>query len=722
VLTIRAPKNRRALKLLVALGAVMLVAISPYASAASAAESPASLPALPDGRGYEKVSPANNDDGNAYAAWPLLLGNEGGYTELPYDASPSGDALAYIGQPSEEGGIGREGENQGNQYVARRGAGGRWEVSNVTPPSDEFFTVPYYQAFSPDLTQGLLTYNGRIPLVAGAPAESFYVPYKANFLTAEYESLLPAAPPHRGHYEFGAYGIADAAEKTEPVYAGSTASFSHILYIANDALAPQAVDGGEEDNNLYDFHEGELSLVNVLPNGNPEPNAVFGGPVIPPDPTAYEDPDFSHVISETGSRIFWTGRGANQNIYMREGGTRTVQVDAGAGGGGQYWTATPDGSKVLFTKEGNLYEYDIETGQTNDLVPGGEVLGIVGTSEDLSYVYFVANAALAPGAQPGNCEGGSEECNLYVLHAGEPVRLVARLSTDDNFTQPTSFGFHDGDWQGGLGGKEAEVTPGGNSLLFSSVLPLTGYANNGKEELYVYEYEAGKLRCISCNRSGVPAEGLYSAYLPVSHQATYALHWMSTDGSRVFFESDDALVSQDKNGVGDVYEWERDGTGSCAEMEGCIYLISGATAGEGAYLIDASASGNDVFFTTRAKLLLEDENENIDVYDAHVGAVAPPASPQCTGTGCQGIPSAPPVFSTPSSVTYNGVGNFPPPISKPAGVQVGKGTAKKGKGKKTGKKKKGNGKKRRVRRRARVKGKHAGAPTRGAAKSNGRSN
>jgi hypothetical protein len=716
-MTIATPKSF--LMALVVLGAVALAAIVPYASVSVAAESPMSLPALPDGRGYEKVSPTNNDDGNAYAAWPLELGNEGGATELPFYASPTGNALAYIGGPSEDGGIGREGPDQGNQYVARRAADGHWEASNVTPPSDEFFTVPYYQAFSPDLTHGLLTYNGQIPLVAGAPAAKFRMPYAANFLTGEYESLLSLAPPDRGYHEFGAYGIADAEEKTEPIFAGSTANLSHILYIANDALTPEAVDGGEEDNNLYDFHEGKLSLVNVLPDGNQEPNAVFGGPVISPDPREYQDPDFSHVISEDGNRIFWTGQGANKNIYMSEGGAKTIQLDAGAGGGGQYWTATPSGSKVLFTKEGSLYEYDVESKQTNDLVPNGEVQGIAGTSEDFSYVYFVANAALAPGAQPGNCEGVTEECSLYALHAGESVRFIARLSTGDNFTKPTSFDFHDGDWQGGLGDQEAEVTPDGNSVLFSSVRPLTGYVNNGKEELYVYEYDAAKLRCISCDRSGAPAVGRYAAYLPVSHQATYALQWMSSDGSRVFFESDQALVPQDTNGVGDVYEWERDGSGACIEVEGCIYLISNATAGEGNYLIDASASGNDVFFTTRAKLVSEDENENIDVYDAHVGAIPPPTAPQCTGTGCQGVPAAPPVFATPASVTYNGVGNFSVAESKPTREVKAKKVHKSNQHRAKGKHSKQKHSKRA--RRGSSKGKQGSSRAR-AGKSNGRSN
>lgn len=735
---------RYALMAFAAVVAAASAVVALDASGASAAEQPASLPGLPDGRGYEKVSPSNNADGNVYAAWPLELSNEGGWTYLPYDVAPSGNAVAYIGAPSEEGGIGRAGADSGNQYVARRNSEGRWEGANVTPPSDEFFTVPTYQAFSPELTSGLLNTNSAIPLATGGPEnpDHLYLPYARDFGTGAYTSLMAALPTHReAKYEFGAYEVAAAGEDypPQPVFAGATSDFSHVLFMANDALSPEAVDGGEEDNNLYDFTGGSLHLVNVLPNGEPEPNAVFGGPVIPPDERETNGPDFDNVISEDGSRIFWTGQGADRNIYMREDGTRTVQIDAGAGGGGQYWTATPDGSKVLFVKAGSLYEYDVETEQTTDLVPGGEVQGLTGTSEDLSYIYFAADAALAPGAEPQTCRSSElnpTECNLYVLHQGEPVRFIAKLSGKDNFTRPTSFYFKDGDWQGGLGQREAEVTPNGGSVLFSSVNSLTGYDNSAAggeraEELFVYEYASEALHCISCDRSDEPSAQYAPAWLPVSFQDTYSPNWMSTDGSRVFFDSLDALVPQDTNSKADVYEWERDGSGACAEAEGCIYLLSGGTAGEGNYLIGASASGDDVFFTTRAKLVTEDENENIDVYDAHVGATLPPALPQCTGTGCQGAPSAPPVFSTPPSVTYNGVGNFTPGTSKSTEAKAtkrkakkGKGTkakAKKGKAKKS-KAKKSKGKKAKAKRARRGKDGHTDMTADSSAKSNGRSN
>ena len=51
-----------------------------------------------------------------------------------------------------------------------------------------------------------------------------------------------------------------------------------------------------------------------------------------------------------------------------------------------------------------------------------------------------------------------------------------------------------------------------------------------------------------------------AAWLPTPRRGTYMPRMISDDGSRVFFNSFDALVPQDTNGVQDVYEWEAQGT------------------------------------------------------------------------------------------------------------------------------------------------------------------
>jgi hypothetical protein len=646
----------------------------------------APLSTLPDGRGYEKVSPAANAGGNVYQDMPAPIGTEGNYTEQPFVISPEGNAIAYMGDPSERGGIGNEGANGGNQYVARRGEGGTWSVTNVEPSTSSLQESPVYEGFSADLSMGFVNANSETPLVEGAPGERFHVLYARAFSTGSYSPLVRSTPTHRTSEEFSV------------AYAGSSTDLSHELFMANDTLTANAVNG-EGENNLYDSSGGTTTLVNVLPDGSTEADATFGGPQLEHGGYDGNKPMFAHDISESGNRIFWTDLNTG-DLYVREndttpespveGGSCTVPADACTvliAEEAQFWDATPSGSKVLYIKGGDLYEHDVESNQTIDLAPNGSVNGVMASSEDLSYVYFVAKSALAAGAVPESCETPTEYasenslCNLYAIHIGEPLRFLAALHAKDNVSHPESEFTYAGGWQGSLDAREAEATPDGRHLLFASKSHLTGYESKKTPQVFMYDFTDGTISCLSCKPSGeaiktegtegayTSEEGQFSAYLPVSHVSTVLPHWMSDDGDRVFFDTVSALVPQDTNKRTDVYEWERDGSGSCTESPGCIYMLSDGTAAEGSYLIGASVSGNDVFITTRSKLVPEDENENIDVYDVRVGAVHPPATPECTGSGCQGVPSTPPVFATPPSVTYNGVGNLEPgnvpPPAKP---------------------------------------------------------
>jgi hypothetical protein len=323
------------------------------------------------------------------------------------------------------------------------------------------------------------------------------------------------------------------------------------------------------------------------------------------------------------------------------------------GKGARFWTATPDGSSVFYTKEENLYEYNTVGATTTDLTPQapvhGSVQGVIGASEDGGYVYFVA-------------AGG-----LYLSHAGV-LTLIAPLAPKDNEQYGGEVG--GGDWEPGLGNRTAEVTPDGGGVVFMSKLSLTGYDSRGLSEVFVYDARSGVLSCASCNPSGEPPvegpteknEGL-AGLVPISHSNTYVPRWVSGDGDRVFFDSTQPLVSQDRNGVQDVYEWERAGSGSCSvgvPGSGCVFLLSGGSSTTASWLLDASESGDDVFIITRARLLAQDQNENYDVYDVRVGGVSGlPGGSGCVGAGCQGVPPAAAVFGAPASETFGGEGNFP---------------------------------------------------------------
>ncbi len=409
----------------------------------------------------------------------------------------------------------------------------------------------------------------------------------------------------------------------------------------------------------------------------------------------------------------------------------TVELDRaapgapGPSGGGRFLTATGDGSRVFFTDEHpltkgssaapgapDLYEYSFtaEAAEAEPLTdissskPGvhADVLGVVGVSKDGSYVYFVAKGALIEGANAEGRRPVGGQPNLYLSHAGA-IAFVATLQPGDGNLTERSEG-SDGDWQADPGRRTAEVTGDGRGVVFMSRASLTGYPNvvegTPMTEVFVYDAAAQRLTCASCNPSGeaptsriapefakvIPNElhgggFVWGSFLPVSESSgDYQPRVISEDGDRVFFDSIEPLVPQDTNGFLDVYEWERYGSGSCIgepgenaeanrgkQERGCIYLLTSGQSTDNSYLVDAGADGEDVFFVTRADLVKADHSDYDELYDARVDGVAEPEGSACVGTGCQGVPPAPPNFASPASFTFAGEGNPPvPPAPPPA--------------------------------------------------------
>lgn len=745
---------------------------------------PLAQPPLPDDRGYELVSPANAGDDEAFE--PALHGiqpPDGNDTEIPFRAAVDGDAFAYPAGSSVTGGSGLYGTGGGNEYLSIRGASGGWSAQNIEPSSPSKREVGFYEGFSPNLEVGILDWDGEVPLTPGAPSggnglqEGYNALYTRSDESGALHPLFSAPPPGLTVNQFATTQVHEdrggsGARSSGLAYAGSSEGMTHVLFEAPGALTPQAqADPGIENSegkyreyNLYDFVEGTLYSVNILPGyTSSTPHASYGAP-ISADNQYQQHPDFDHVISANGSRVFWSTveiaqfeltetvnreAEAPKALYLREndtapqspfgpGGECTVAADActlqldtpqpgatGAAGGGQFWAASADGSKAFFTDcnrlttdstavatEGcfnlnnreasfatftgnDLYEYQVnpeagKPGRLTDLTVDphfaedgetADVQGVLGTSENGEYIYFVASGALAPGASPQDCNylDLTGKCNLYVVHDGGAPQFIAALSTLDDKTLPNADNLQS-DWQPDLGLRTAEATPDGSHLVFSSAARLTSYDNEGYAEVYVYDAAAndgeGALHCASCDPAGAPPANpqtfgeefpyeKWSAFLQASDNLTYQHRWISADGTKVFFDSGEALVPRDKNGKVDVYEWEQEGTGSCTKAVayngGCISLLSGGTSEANSFFLDASESGDDAFFETRSPLLQAGQGERLDIYDARAGAAQPLAPVACSGSGCQGTPPPPPVFATPSSVTFNGVGNFSSP-------------------------------------------------------------
>ena len=175
--------------------------------------------------------------------------------------------------------------------------------------------------------------------------------------------------------------------------------------------------------------------------------------------------------------------------------------------------------------------------------------------------------------------------------------FIGSLSAEDGHLAKPVFGYGEiesGDWQPGLAARTARVTGDGGGLVFMSDQSLSvvgyphGYPNAGAEEVYVYEAGSNSLFCASCGSTREVASG----YVPVGWNDTRLPQWIGEDGDRVFFDSESSLVSQDTNGKQDVYEWEREGSGTCTNGAGvnggCVFLLSGGTSQSDSWLIGAS--------------------------------------------------------------------------------------------------------------------------------------
>jgi hypothetical protein len=656
---------------------------------------------LPDCRAYEQVSPVEKDGQDAMTLLPLRSAQAS-----PCEADEP-CTVAYMNVGAAFGDA--QGNDFPNAYLATRGAGG-WQTTALTPPTPQAPTnsraaVAY--AFSEDLSQTIL----RVPLqqlTASAPAGVYNLFLRQpgggySLVTAS----APAEPPHPGC-------TLCFEEEDVPAFAGASADFSHVIFEANDSLVEGAPGGAIE--NLYEEVAEHVRLVGILPDGTiAGQGATAGGGI---RAVSEHTRELAYAISQDGSHVLFKaaadggapdpGQEGKTELYDRIDGAATVEVSAPAPGAepsdcetvdricdpgsAQFWAASDDGSLVYFTskaaltKESNtgaeevsgeedagndLYRYDVETGALTDLTAdtrdadGGSVVGVVGSSEDGSYVYFVAEGDLGGDAQSG-------KPNLYVWHgtaAGSgTVSYIATLRA------PTSeeageieamavgaFEYHSdvADWTSRPTETQAYVTPDGRHLAFMSVEPLTGYDNEDQatgvadHEVFEYSAETGQLVCASCDPGDVRPLGSAFIGAKLGERVSTPFHQprsLSDDGSRLFFSSPDPLVAGISGDSTRVFEYE----------DGSVQLISGTESGGGAVFLDASASGDDVFFATRERLVWTDTDELVDVYDARVdgGLAEPPALMSCQGGACREPLTPPPSFSAAASASFAGAGNL----------------------------------------------------------------
>jgi hypothetical protein len=670
-----------------------LVATSAYGTVEGADQTFATEPPggplqLLDGRQWELVSPQEK-----HGAGIIPSSGDGSIVQ----AAASGDAITYIAtNPIEEDPQGNDAPEE-SQIISRRGPDGLWRSRTLTTPNENVHKLAIgigleYRLFSPELTLSAVEPRGNMPLAPTATDERSTYVRDESACEAGASACFTPVLTREDTIPSAKWDNEPEDAESQNHFVDATEDMKHIVISAEVQLTE-----GAAKSSLYEWTEGHLENVSIDQAGQ-SVYGEFGGS---------GETNVRGAISSDGTRLFWQCEAGCLSegphaLLMRDTATHeTLRIDQEGDEARQFQIANEDGTRVFYTMQNpgefvsQLWECTIVevagklACERLEVAPQLEGL-VLGIGSNGSTVYFVSNQDLAAGAQAGGE-------NLYVSHLeGEHwvARFIATLA-------PGSPGGNEGD-ASDWGQATARVSPNGRYLTFISERSLTGFDNRDAasgahdDEVFLYDDHTGKVDCVSCGATDARPAGTYVGTGVESHlissQGVYAGRWVAADlppweksdishtvhqprylndEGRMFFTSMVGLVPQDTNGVADVYEYEPDGVESCAKEGGCTQLISSGTSGEPSVFLEASESGDDVFFISTAQLTPQDRDSEYDVYDARVcsegdpctpAAVSPP--PCSSGEACKPAQTPQPaIYGAPASATFSGTAN-PPPTTK----------------------------------------------------------
>jgi len=646
---------------------------------------------LPDCRAYELVTAGFKNGGN-FASGVITAGSR-------VEAESFGNGFGG----TESAGL------FSTPYEFRRSEDG-WSPKPLAAPASNFSgTNPNYNPLY--LGVGANTVYGLRRINQPADAETLYRGHGADL-----EEIGPVAPPSSWHIPSGELSGNLSGEYFEAPGL-STPDTSHYVFTlkspaesAPDYLWPADRTGLGGLPSLYEYvgaNNTEPLLVGVT--GGPRSTALIGG--CGTSFGSYGSDDAFNAISSDGSVIFFTPWGgdrtapcgstaplpATTELWARVDGetssAHTVSISEPSStdcvscqttnqSEATFQGASADGSRVFFLTEQellpgdpgrNLYEYDFHgpvgeritcVSQHGQGLPAG-VQGVVRVSADGSEVYFVASAALTstPNSVGAAAVAGSHNLYGYDTETGT-TKFVGTLSAADEQM-----------WAARDVGRQAEATPDGRFLLFSSQAQLTPDDTSAVSQLFRYDSVSGQLVRISIGENGFNDNGNASIdpfTLPRSAgeygggQRLAPPKFISDDGEYVFFQSPTGLTPKALNDVAinsrgalamNVYEYH----------SGAISLLSdGRDQSQNQYLessvtlLGADDTGENVFFTTAAPLVPEDADAGEDIYDARIGGgLGRSAQAQCEAESCQAGVVAVPGWTTAGSSAFAGPGNPP---------------------------------------------------------------
>jgi len=407
---------------------------------------------------------------------------------------------------------------------------------------------------------------------------------------------------------------------------------------------------------IYDRSpDGPTKVVSLLPSNEPL--------------AAGEDAEYQGSSTDGSSIAFKVGG----TLYVRLDNSQTKEATKDPA---DYAGLSASGDALFYVSSGNIFRFDTESGQREQInfSNDGQVVNI---SADGSHVYFISQKQLE------GSKGTDGQPNLYVWSGATPEYVATVLPSDLLHTSGAKVGVpalgnwttwvvnpdRDIDIGRGPGANASRTTPDGRVLAFESRAELTSYSNGAHTEIYRYDDESKSIQCVSCNPLAEPATSdAHFQELNTARPPTL-IHNLSADGTRLFFETSEPLVSRDVDQITDVYEWHEFAAGSGHSIDlissgvSIEYPPAEPPAPKPNVLLGIPPSGSDVFFLSQDRLLPEAGGGGASaIYDARVNGGFPQSVP---GSSCGDM-----------NTCRTGTGEVPHALLVPQSTRGSKGNVK----------------------------------------------
>jgi len=581
---------------------------------------------LPDCRAYEQITPVNK---------------EGAQDNWAYGATETNVTPGLDGEHVTISTLSRFGKNDNSGadtvYLFSRTPSG-WQMTS---------TAPQPQSGGDRIVPG--GFSGE---------NDFFTPDFSNFLLARGSETTGAHQSPEVEFLTGPAGgpytvAATAPRSDESVWMAQSRDGSTAVLKSEDHELAGVPTGTIQGSDLYEWRASQLHQLNVL--GEDTPIGTCGAHIVhgwegegqgTELGQSFIEVSSVNAVSKDGSHVFFeaipgTNCGEPSHLYMRLDGTETRDLGAYTFRG-----ANPEGTKLFLSK-----------GNCNPSCGAVEFFSYDTEKETLKHLFNVGGIGYSSRVL-------SENGNVFYFNNYNRYEISTETMTF------VDYAAYNG---GGYGGYYS--SPNGNDLYFSS----EGVAGvPGGEGVQSYRYDAAEnlIQCMSCASSFNPAPRLGNQIMegdsaslgkpsPLGMPA-------SANGNFAFFSAQSELVSNDIDGEisetlggnattpsSDVYEWRRNGVDGCADIQGCLALITNGIDGRKNEFLGTTPSGRDVFIATHSQLVPTDTDNSGDLYDARIGGGFPPPPPpavQCEGDACHNPPN-PPNPPNLSSSTYHGPGN-----------------------------------------------------------------